>query len=302
MSGTRLLDASVLAQISSLDLVAKTVVEGFLTGLHRSPAFGFSQEFAEYRPYTPGDDPRFVDWNVYARTDRVYLKQYQGETNAALLLLFDASASMGYGSGPVTKMEYARFLAASLAYLAVHQRDPAGLVVFDEEVRAFVPPSLRHGQLPTLLAALEHAQPSRRTDVERALTGAARLVRRRGLVAVVSDFYDPPEHILRALAPLTGRGHDLVLFHVLDPVELDPGLREPVRLEDMETGRHLEVGPRQMAEYRTRLRDHIDALRRAAGDRRADYQLLDTSKPLDAALREYLRRRERTGSGLSYGL
>ena len=293
MSGTRLLDASVLAQISSLDLVAKTVVEGFLTGLHRSPAFGFSQEFAEYRPYTPGDDPRFVDWNVYARTDRVYLKQYQGETNAALLLLFDASASMGYGSGPVTKMEYARFLAASLAYLAVHQRDPAGLVVFDEEVRVFVPPSLRHGQLPTLLAALEHAQPSRRTDVERALNGAARLVRRRGLVAVVSDFYDPPEHILRALAPLTGRGHDLVLFHVLDPSEMAPRFDDPVRLEDVETGERLEAGPLEEQEYRRRLAAHVDELRRRAGEARADYRLVVTSQPLDAVLREYLRYRER---------
>jgi uncharacterized protein (DUF58 family) len=290
---TRLLDSRVLAQISSLDLVAKTVVEGFLTGLHRSPAFGFSQEFAEYRPYTPGDDPRFVDWNVYARTDRVYLKQYKGETNAALVILFDASASMGYGSGAVAKIEYARFLAASLAYLAVHQRDPAGLVVFDEEVRAYVPPSLRHGQLPSLLSALEQAQPSRRTDVERALAGVARLVRRRGMVAVVSDFYDPPERILRALAPLSGRGHDLVLFHVLDPLEIDPRLREPVRLEDMETGQQLEVGPAQSAEYVARMREHVETLRRAAGNRGADYRLLDTSRPLDGALREYLRRRER---------
>lgn len=295
MAEARLLDARVLSQISSLELVARTVVEGFLTGLHRSPVFGFSQEFAEYRPYSPGDDPRFVDWNVYARSGRVYIKQYKGETNAALLLLLDASASMGYGSGPVTKIEYARYLAASLAYLAVHQRDPAGLVVFDEEVRAFVPPSLRYGQLPSLLATLERTEPGRRTDVERALSAVARLVRRRGLVAVVSDFYDPPERTLRALAPLSGRGHDVVLFHLLDPAELDPGLREPVRLEDMETGAHMEVGPTQAAEYVGRIRAHVDALRRVAGEHGADYQLLDTSRPLDGALREYLRRRERQG-------
>ena len=293
MAGTRLLDARVLAGISSLEIVARTVVEGFLTGLHRSPAFGFSQEFAEYRPYSPGDDPRFVDWNVYARNDRIYLKQYQGETNAALVVLLDASASMGYRSGWVSKLEYARFLAASLAYLAVHQRDPAGLVVYDEEVRAFLPPSLRHGQLPALLSALERTEPSRRTDVARALSGVARLVRRRGLVAVVSDFYEPPDRILRALAPLLGRGDDVVLFHVLDPAELSPSLAEPVRLEDMETGTDLEVGPVQVREYAARLRAHIDALRRAAGERGADYQMLDTSQPLDGALREYLRRRER---------
>ena len=293
MSETRLLDARVLSRISSLELVAKTVVEGFLTGLHRSPAFGFSQEFAEYRPYVPGDDPRFVDWNVYARTDRVYLKQYQGETNTSLLLLLDGSASMGHGAAPVTKLEYARFLAASLAYLALHQHDPAGVGVFDEEVRAFVPPSLKHGQLSALLRTLEQATAGGRTDMERALVGAARLARRRGMVAVISDFYEPPERVFRALRPLSGRGHDLVLFHVLDPSEMAPRLEEPVRLEDVETGERVEAGPSQEQEYRRRLAAHVDELRRRAGAAGADYRLVVTAQPLDAVLREYLRYRER---------
>ena len=294
MAEGRLLDARVLAGISSLELVARTVVEGFLIGLHRSPAFGFSQEFAEYRPYVPGDDPRFVDWNVYARTGRIYLKQYQGETNTSLLLLVDASASMAHGSGPARKIEYARFLAASLAYLALHQHDPAGLVVFDDDVRAFVPPSLKHGQLPSLLATLERAEPAGRTGFDRALQGVARLARRRGMVAVVSDFYDPPAEVMRALRPLTGRGHELVLFHLLDPSELAPGFREPVRLEDAETGQQMEVGPGQAGEYTRRLREHVDELRQRAGAAGADYRLVDTSQPLDAVLREYLRHRERS--------
>jgi len=293
VSETRLLDAAVLSRISSLELVAKTVVEGFLTGLHRSPRFGFSQEFAEYRPYVPGDDPRFVDWNVYARTGRIYLKQYKGETNTSLLLLVDASASMGHGAAPATKIEYARFLAASLAYLALHQHDPAGVAVFDEDVRAFVPPSGRHGQLAAVLAALDHAKAGGRTDMERALVGISRLARRRGMVAVISDFYEPPERVLRALRPLTGRGHDLVLFHVLDPSEMAPRLDEPVRLEDVETGERLEAGPSQEKEYTRRLRAHVDELRRRAGEARADYRLIVTSQPLDAVLREYLRYRER---------
>jgi uncharacterized protein (DUF58 family) len=291
--GTRLLDASVLAQIASLELVARTVVDGFLTGLHRSPAFGFSQEFAEYRPYVPGDDPRFIDWNVYARTDRVYLKQYQGETNSSLLLVVDASASMGYASAGASKLDYVRFAAAALAYLAVHQHDPAGLVVFDEDVREYVPPSLRHGQLPGLLAALERAQPAERTDMTRALAAVARLARRRGVVAVLSDFYEPVDRIVRALAPLASRGHDLVLFHVLDAAELGPPLRDAVLLDDMETGEQMEVSPAQLAEYRGRLREQMEALRRASGEIGADYHLLDTSRPLDGALREYLRLRER---------
>ena len=296
MTPSRLLDAQVLARISSLELVAKTVVEGFLTGLHRSPTFGFSQEFAEYRPYSPGDDPRFVDWNVLARTDRVYLKQYQGETNAALLLLLDASASMGYASRSVSKLDYARYLAASLAYLALHQHDAAGLIVFDEQVRQLVAPSLRHGQLPALLAALEQAQPARRTDITRALEDVARLVRRRGVVVVISDFYEPADQVVKALRPLSSRRHDLVLFHVLDPAELDPNVRDPVLFDDMETGARMPIGPEESRAYTRRLQEHIDALRRASGTIGADYQLLDAAQPLDGALREYLRRRERRGA------
>ena len=234
-----------------------------------------------------------MDWNVYARTDRVYLKQYQGETNSALLLVLDASASMGFGSGEVPKLRYARFAAAALAYLALHQHDPAGLVVFDEDVRDVVPASLRHGQLPGILAALDRTRPAQRTDMTRALEGVARLARRRGLVAVLSDFYEPADRVLRALRPLAGRGHDLVLFHVLDGAELHPAMRDALLLDDMETGQQMEVAPAQIAEYRERLAAHIDALRRGAGAMGADYQLLDTSRPLDGALREYLRLRER---------
>src|SRR5215469_332791 len=183
----RFLDPVVLASISSLDLLAKTVVDGFVAGLHRSPDFGFSQEFAEYRAYTPGDDLRHVDWNLFARTERCYLKRYRGETNSQLTVLLDASNSMEYTSGPPKKMDYARFIAASLFYLAIHnQRDAAGLIVFDDEVRNYVRPSTRQGQLNRLFAALERAEPVARTDYGKPLRHFQALLHRRGIVILIS--------------------------------------------------------------------------------------------------------------------
>jgi uncharacterized protein (DUF58 family) len=290
----RLLDPQVLARISTIELVAKTVVEGFVAGLHRSPYFGFSQEFAEYRPYVPGDDPRFVDWNVFARTERTYLKRYLGETNTALILLFDASASMGYRSTGVAKIEYARFLAASLAYMALHQHDAVSLILFDEKVRQYLPPSTRPGQLHGVLHAIERAEPATRTNIELPFEHFQQFYTRRGLVAVISDFFAQPERILKAVRPLCYHGNDIILFHVLDPAELSPQLRDATLLEDMETGERMEVSPEYArGEYRRLIQAHIDTLRAEAHGARADYLLLDTSKPLDTALKEYLSFRQR---------
>src|ERR1700681_3224007 len=199
----RFLDPGVLAGISSLDLVAKTVVDGFISGLHKSPDFGFSQEFAEYRAYNPGDDLRHVDWNVFARSERMYLKRYRGETNSPLTVLLDASNSMQFGSHGVNKMDYARYLVASLFYLALHgQRDAAGLIVFDDAVRNYIRPSTRQGQLHRLLAGLEQAEPHARTDFTKPLLHFQELLHRRGIVIVISDFYEDPEAIVRTIEPL----------------------------------------------------------------------------------------------------
>lgn len=296
MPAQRLLDPKVLARLSSIELVAKTVVQGFVSGLHRSPQFGFSQEFAEYRPYVPGDDPRFVDWNVYARTDRIYLKRYLGETNTHLAILLDSSASMGYGSRGVSKFEYARFLAASLAYLSLHQHDAAALIVFDEQVRRFLPPSTRPGQLHGILHALEQAEPAAGTQTETAVEHLQRFFRRRGLVAVISDFYHHPERLLKTVRPLAQHGNDLILFHVLDPSELAPQWEDSTLLEDLETGERMEVAPEYArGEYRRRIQAHIEQLRSDVRGLGAGHLLLDTSRPLDVALKEYflfrLRRR-----------
>ncbi|MBI3646438.1 MAG: DUF58 domain-containing protein [Acidobacteriales bacterium] len=294
MPELRLLDPRVLSRISTIELVAKTVVEGFVAGLHRSPYFGFSQEFAEYRPYVPGDDPRFVDWNVFARTERTYLKRYLGETNTQLVLVFDASASMGYRSRGVSKIEYARFLAASLAYLALHQHDAVSIIVFDEKVRRYIPPSTRPGQLHGVLHAIEQAEPATRTNIEQPFEHFQQFLNKRGLVAVISDFYEKPERILKAVRPLCYHGNDIILFHVLDPGELAPQFGDATLLEDMETGERMEVAPEYARnQYRRLIQAHIEEIRQAALGNRADYQLLDTSKPLDAALKEYLLFRQK---------
>jgi uncharacterized protein (DUF58 family) len=291
----RYLDPAVLAGISGLDLVAKTVVDGFVAGLHRSPDFGFSQEFAEYRAYSPGDDLRHVDWNVFARTERAYLKRYRGETNTLLTVLLDASSSMNYSSHKVTKMEYARYLTASLFYLTTQtQRDAAGLIVFDDEVRAYIRASTRQGQLYRLLSGLENAVPRARTDYTKPLLHFQNFLRKRGMVVIISDFFASPDDIVRTIEPLRYHGNEVVLFHVLDPQELRPQLNKPVLLVDMETQESLEVTPEYgHEEYRVKVQSHITQLQDRARSAGMDYHLLVTDRPLDGALREYLTLRQR---------
>ncbi len=288
------LDPSVLASLSGLDLVAKTVVDGFVSGLHRSPSFGFSQEFAEYRPYTPGDDLRYVDWNVFARTERCYLKRYRGETNTLLTVLLDASNSMNYSSHRVSKMDYARFTAAALFYLTTQtQRDAAGLIVFDDELRDYIRPSTRQGQLYRLLSGLEHAEPRARTDFAKPIHHFQQFLRRRGIVVVISDFYEPPDRVVRALEPLRFRGNEVLLFHVLDPNEIRPEIRQPTTLIDLESDETLEVSPEYVQDhYATRIDAHVEALRDRAHGCGMDYYLLATDRPLDGALHEYLSIRQ----------
>ena len=284
-----------MPRISGLDLVAKTVVDGFVAGLHRSPDFGFSQEFAEYRAYSPGDDLRHVDWNVFARTERCYLKRYRGETNSLLTVLLDASNSMNFSSHAVSKMDYARFIAASLFYLAIHnQRDAAGLIVFDDEVRNYIRPSTRQGQLHRLLSGLELAEPRARTDFSKPLHHFQEFLRRRGLVLIISDFFESPETIVRTIEPLHFHGNEVVLFHVLDPKEIQPQLDAPVILVDLETKDRLEVTPEYARdEYRPKMDAHIADLRSRAQGAGMDYFVLSTDRPLDEALAEYLTIRQR---------
>jgi uncharacterized protein (DUF58 family) len=286
----RFLDPAVLHGISGLDLVAKTVVDGFVAGLHRSPDFGFSQEFAEYRAYNEGDDLRHVDWNVFARTDRLYLRRFRGETNTLLTILLDASNSMQFGSHAVSKMDYARYLAASLFYLAVNgQRDAAGLITFDDEIRNYIRPSTRQGQLHRLLAGLEQAEARARTDFAKPMRYFQEFLKRRGIVLIVSDFWEPPETVVRTIEPLRFHGNEVVLFHVLDPEDVRPALKHPSILVDLETNNEMEVTPDYTKrEYRDKINAHLADLRDRTQAAGMGYYLLMTDRPLDAALREYL--------------
>jgi uncharacterized protein (DUF58 family) len=303
----RFLDPRVLSRLSNLQLVAKTVVEGFLIGLHRSPYYGVSIDFAEYRPYAPGDDPRQIDWNVYARSDRHYLKKYHGETNAEVHVILDASASMGYKSGnreqgignrnatALSKFEYGCYLAASLAYLAIHQRDAVGLLLFDTEIQDVIPARTRRGQLPFILHTLDRAQPGKQTDFVGPLRKAMQFLRRRGIVILISDFYEAPETVMKAVRGLQFGGNDLILFHILDPGEINFPVDAPVLLEDLETAERLEVVPEAMAkQYKQLMGDHIGKLQHECRSSRIDYTMLDTTRPLDHALFTFLSARARS--------
>lgn len=289
-----LLRPEVLAGLKNLDLVARSVVEGVMIGLHRSPRFGFSQEFAEYRSYNEGDDPRFIDWNVFARTEKTYIKRFLGDTNSHLMVLLDASASMGFGGPPVNKLRYAQFLAASLAFLAARQHDAVGCIVFDEEVRDYRAPSTRSGKLQGVLHCIDSATASTGTRFDKPFDKFREQTTRRGLVAVISDFYCDIEDLLAGVRPLAWNGQDVVLFQVLDKQELDPDFKSNVLLEDIETGEAVEVAPQFMRDaYPQRIRSHIDQLRKAAAGIGADHVLVNTSDSLDQALRNYLLFRAR---------
>jgi len=291
----RFLDPAVLASLSSLDLVAKTVVDGFVAGLHRSPKFGFSQEFAEYQQYVEGDDLRHIDWNVYARTERLYLKRFKGETNMQLLILLDASASMTYGSGKINKLDYARYIAASLAYLSSQQRDATGLIVFDSDVSNYIPPSTRQGQLMRILHAIEKAEGGLRTDFSKPFYHFQQFMKRRGTVVVLSDFYENPEQIVKVVEPLRYRGNEVILFHILDQNELAPKFRDPVLLQDVEDeSSALEVSPDYARnEYKAKINQHMKTLSDKAASAGLEYVFMNTSRPLDEGLRNYLSMRQR---------
>ena len=292
---TKAIPPALLAKLGSLELIARAAVDGMVHGAHRTVRHGFSQEFAEYRDYAPGDDLRFVDWNAYARTDRLFLKRFEGETNTRLLLLVDISASMGVGEAP-TKLHYAMWLAAALALIASRQHDAAGLAAFNDELRWLAPPRTGLAHQRALLRGLNALAPGGSSDWQQAFAQVASRHRQRGIVVALSDFYCQPADFERALRQLGTRGHDLIVFHLLSAAERQPRLKggRNTTLRDAETGRVLEVGALEVRHaYPRRLAEHEAALRRAAGVAGADYVRMDTDQPLDEALTRYLRFRAR---------
>jgi uncharacterized protein (DUF58 family) len=291
LTGARFVDPAVLARVGNLELVARAVVDGFINGLHRSPYFGASVDFAEHRGYTPGDDIRRVDWKLFGRTDRFYIKEYEADTNANFAVLLDVSKSMGFGSRGITKLEYGQILAGCLTYMVHRQRDRVGFAAFDEDVVEYVPPSAKH--MDTVLHVLDRLKPSRAGNLAVPMKKLAEVFARRGLLVLVSDFYEEPQALLDAIAPLRFRGHDMIVFHVLDPAEIEFTYDDASAFEDLESGEQIPVVPEALAEqYRALVREHSEALRSKCSELRIDYALLNTSAPLDHALFSYLSMRE----------
>jgi uncharacterized protein (DUF58 family) len=288
-------DPTSLSRYGRLSMVARTVVEGFLTGVHKSPYKGFSVEFAEHRQYYPGDEIRHIDWRAYGKTDRYYIKEYEEETNLKAHILVDASGSMAYRGQGVSKFEYARYVAASLAYLMLHQLDAVGLVMHDTRVRTLLPPRASSKQLLHILDRLQNTQPAGETSLGPIWDGLAGQLRRRGLVVILSDCFDAIGPLVRALRHFRHRRHEVLLFHVLAPEEIDFPFTRATQFRSLEVaGDQRLVDPRQLRrEYRRNFEDFCQQLRSHAGRLAIDYQLLRTDEPVDRALGFYLSKRQR---------
>jgi uncharacterized protein (DUF58 family) len=301
--GTGFIDPRVLARIGNLELLARTVVDGFINGLHRAPYLGMSLDFAEHRAYYPGDDIRRIDWRVFARTERYYVKEFEADTNADFMVLLDVSRSMRYSGVGIPKLDYAKYLAASLSYFSREQRDRVGILTFDSGIVDYVPASAKH--LDTVLHTLDRATAERPGALDTSLRAATELLRRRGLAVLISDLYDEPKRVQSAVGMLRHRGHDVIVCHILDRTELElDGTVDGVALDsvtsllDLESGERMPVlTPRVREQYRALVQQHIAELRRLLTEVRVDYALFDTTQPLDHALFSFLAARERRARG-----
>ncbi len=292
----RFLDPAALARLKNIKLVARAVVEGFISGLHKSPYKGFSVEFAEYREYVPGDDLKHFDWKVYARTEKEYIKLYQEETNLRVHLLLDTSASMSFASQGLSKFEYGAFLAASIAYLAIRQQDSCGLITFDTGIRTNIPPRSSPVHLKNILTALERSETTEKTNVANTFHRLAESIVKRGLIIVISDLFDDPEAIMKGLHHFRHKRHEVIVFHVMDPAELEFPFEDMAEFLDLETGERLNVHPVTVREeYLKRMGDYISRFRHECAKSNIEYLLMNTEIPFEIALASYLSRRSRLG-------
>jgi len=290
------LNPEVVSRLPRLDLVARLVVEGFITGLHRSPYHGFSVEFSEYRPYMPGDPMRHIDWKVLGRTDRYYVKQFEEETNLRAHILLDASGSMGFASQNLSKLQYATYLAAALSYLFLLQRDAVGLVTFDEKIRSYLPPRSVFSYLHVLLKELDNIKCGGETNLANTFHDLAERIKRRGLIMVFSDLLDNQDRVLNALKHFRHRKHEVIVFHILDPKEKTFSFKRDALFIDMETGEKIETQPWHIrTHYQKRVTDMLNRYKRECRQHRIDYVCMDTSESFQTALFHYLAARKRIG-------
>jgi uncharacterized protein (DUF58 family) len=289
------LQPDVVAQLASMELRARLVVEGFMTGLHKSPYHGFSVEFTEHRPYTPGDEPKRIDWKAYGKTERYFIKQFEEETNLRTSIILDASGSMGFASrARLTKLQYASYIGAALGYLMVEQRDAVGLTVFDEGMRTTITPHGTRTHLKQIWKELEHARPGRKTQTAAALHRVADALTRRGLVIILSDLFDRPEEVITAFKHFRHKGNEVIVMQILDPFERSFAFDGDAVFRDLETGDELMSQPWHIREsYQEAMRSFVGRYERECRDNAIDYVLLDTATPFDRALMEYLHRRSR---------
>lgn len=289
------LQPKVVAQLENIELIARLVVEGFIIGLHRSPYHGFSVEFAEHRQYRPGDEIRNIDWKAFARTDKYYVKQFEEETNLRCVIALDASASMKYASkGQISKYEYGCYLAASLAYLLIKQRDAVGIALYDTSLHTYLPPRSKQSYIQEILKVIDTTKPSNETETAKSLDVLAERITRRGLVIVISDFFDNPSSVTKALSHFRHKKHEVLAFQVLDPREIDFKFGRAATFKDIETNEELVTQPYQIQKsYSKAMKDFITSLKKDCRNNNIDYHLTDTSEPFDKALREYLTKRKK---------
>lgn len=291
------LQPEVVARLTTMELRARLVVEGFITGLHRSPYHGFSVEFTEHRQYMPGDEIKHIDWKAFAKTDRYYIKQFEEETNLKSYILLDASASMKYASkGQLSKIQYASYVAASLAYLMVEQRDAVGLTVYDETVRTTIPPRATQSNLRQLLRELENVVPGNKTGIAVSLHQVAEQIKRRGLVIILSDFFDDPTNVITAFKHFRHKGNEVIVMQILDPLERSFAFGTDAIFKDSESQEELMTQPWHIQQaYQDSMCQFLENYKRECRENAVDYLLLDTSTPFDKALMEYLTKRRRLG-------
>jgi len=289
----RYLDPNTIARLSNIELKARLVVEGFITGLHRSPYHGFSVEFAEHRQYRNGDEFRHIDWKVFGRTDKYYVKQFEEETNLRSMIAIDSSASMKFASGGnITKFEYAAYLAAALSYMLIKQRDAVGLSIYDTEIKHFIHPSSRQSHIHNILKTIDNVVPANQTGTAAALDSLAERIRRRGLVVLISDFFDDLKSIISALQHFRYKKHEVLVFQILDPREIDFKFGKNAIFKDMESGEEITTQPYQLQKaYAQTMQEFIYEIKKSCRNANIDYNLITTAEPFDKAMKEFIAKR-----------
>ncbi len=296
MDKTQYLTPSIISRLDNLSLKSRFVVEGFIVGQHKSPYHGFSVEFSEHRSYGPGDEIRHIDWKLWGKTDRYFVKQFEEETNLRSYLLVDQSRSMNFASSGVTKLEYAQIVAAALAYLMIKQQDAVGLTLFDSQVRSYIPPKSKTSHLNVLLSQMEKIQPGPETDIAPILHRTAEVIKKRGLIILISDLFDDPEEVLSGIKHFRHKGHEVIVFHILDPLELTLDFSDRTLFRDMETGEELITEPMHIKkDYQRNMQKFCDHMQNQCRQNQVDYIRLVTDQSLDLALTEYLIKRKKIG-------